>query len=139
MAARMAVVPYIMPGFALAKKAAEIYEADPDGRGPGAARSTASSPSATSAREAYERMIEMVTRAEERLARRRNAVFVPRALPQRCAASREVAPILRGACSARTEPAKARGGAWCWSSAAAPRCSTLSTAPSSRAMPTPAW
>ena len=27
--ARLALVPYIMPGFALAKKAAEIYEADP--------------------------------------------------------------------------------------------------------------
>ena len=31
---RMGIVPYIMPGFALAKKAAEIFEAAPDGRGP---------------------------------------------------------------------------------------------------------
>src|SRR5262245_47862203 len=44
-------------------------------------------------------MIEMVTRAEEHLARRRNAVFVPRALPDRIAPYHEVAPILRGACS----------------------------------------
>ena len=28
---RMGIVPYIMPGFALAKKAAEVYEAMPDG------------------------------------------------------------------------------------------------------------
>ena len=29
----MGFVPYIMPGFALAKKAAEVYEADPDVEG----------------------------------------------------------------------------------------------------------
>ncbi len=32
-ATRLALVPYIMPGFALAKKAAEIYEADPEVEG----------------------------------------------------------------------------------------------------------
>ncbi len=33
---RMAVLPYIMPGFDLARKAAEVYEADPSVDGPGA-------------------------------------------------------------------------------------------------------
>ena len=32
MATASAIVPYIMPGFALAKAAAEVFDADPDGR-----------------------------------------------------------------------------------------------------------
>ena len=65
--AAWAIVPYIMPGFALAKNAADVFERDPQGRRADPRTSTASSPSARDAREAYERMIEMVTLAEERL------------------------------------------------------------------------
>ena len=43
---RIGLVPYVMPGFALAKAAAERSTADPDGRRPDPATSTASSPSA---------------------------------------------------------------------------------------------
>ena len=64
----MGIVPYIVPGFGLAKAAAEVFDANPSVEGL-ILTSTASSPSATSAREAYERMIEMVTLAEERLRR----------------------------------------------------------------------
>ena len=53
------------------------------------------------AREAYERMIEMVTLAENRLKRTRKAVFVSGKLPQKIAAASDVAPILRGACTLR--------------------------------------
>ena len=95
---RMGFVPYLMPGFGLAKMAAEVYEAKPDVDGLILSKHGIFTFGA-SAREAYERMIEMVALAEKRLTRRRNAVFVARPLPDRVAPYCEVAPILRGACS----------------------------------------
>jgi rhamnose utilization protein RhaD (predicted bifunctional aldolase and dehydrogenase)/NAD(P)-dependent dehydrogenase (short-subunit alcohol dehydrogenase family) len=95
---RMGMVPYIMPGFSLAKKAAEVYEANRDVEGLILHKHGIFTFGA-SAREAYERMIEMVSLAEERLARRRNSVFLPRALPDRIAGYADIAPTLRGACS----------------------------------------
>ncbi len=105
---RMGLVPYIMPGFDLAKKAAEAYEADPSVEGLVLVKHGIFTFGA-SAREAYERMIEMVTRAEERLASGRKTVFAPASLPARIAPLAEVAPILRGACS---EPDPKADGAW---------------------------
>jgi rhamnose utilization protein RhaD (predicted bifunctional aldolase and dehydrogenase)/NAD(P)-dependent dehydrogenase (short-subunit alcohol dehydrogenase family) len=105
---RMGFVPYLMPGFHLAKKAAEVYEAQRDVDGLILGKHGILTFGA-SAREAYERMIEMVSRAEERLTRRRNAVFVARALPERIAAYSELAPILRGACSLKDPMVE---GAW---------------------------
>jgi rhamnose utilization protein RhaD (predicted bifunctional aldolase and dehydrogenase) len=93
---RMGMVPYIMPGFSLAKKAAEVYEAQRDVEGLILHKHGIFTFGAN-AREAYERMIEMVSLAEARLTRRRNAVFVPRALPERLAAYGDIAPIVRGA------------------------------------------
>jgi len=57
---RMGLVPYIMPGFALAKKAAEIYEEDPAVEGLILLKHGIFTFGET-AREAYERMIAMVT------------------------------------------------------------------------------
>ncbi len=105
---RIGIVPYIMPGFALAKKAAEIYEADPAVEGLVLLKHGIFT-FGEDARQSYERMIDAVTRAEARLARRRNVVFVPRALPARVAPVAAVAPILRGACSEKDEK---REGAW---------------------------
>jgi NAD(P)-dependent dehydrogenase (short-subunit alcohol dehydrogenase family) len=62
-----------------------------------------------SAREAYERMIALVTLAEERLQRNRKAVFVTAQLPQAVAPVTAVAPILRGACSRKDASIE---GAW---------------------------
>jgi rhamnose utilization protein RhaD (predicted bifunctional aldolase and dehydrogenase)/NAD(P)-dependent dehydrogenase (short-subunit alcohol dehydrogenase family) len=104
---RMGFVPYLMPGFGLAKKAADVYEAQRDVDGLILHKHGIFTFGA-SAREAYERMIEMVTLAEERLTRRRNAVFVSRTLPERIAAYGEIAPILRGACSIK----ESTEGAW---------------------------
>ena len=50
------------------------------------------------ARDAYERMIELVTLAEERLTRTRKPL-APRSLPAPLAPLPEIAPILRGACA----------------------------------------
>jgi len=95
---RMGIVPYLMPGFALAKKSAEVSEATPRAEGLILHKHGIFTFGA-SAREAYERMIEMVALAEARLRRARKAVFVTAQLPQTCAPLASVAPILRGACS----------------------------------------
>src|SRR5579862_613267 len=65
---RPGIVPYIMPGFDLAKKAAEVYDADPAVEGLVLLKHGIFTFGAT-AREAYERMIAAVTHAEERLAK----------------------------------------------------------------------
>ena len=102
---RVGIVPYIMPGFLLAKKAAEIYEADPAVEGLVLLKHGVFSFGDT-AREAYERMIAIVTLAEERLRRGRKSVFAAASLPAQVADAAEVAPILRGAC-ALPDPAAA--------------------------------
>jgi rhamnulose-1-phosphate aldolase/alcohol dehydrogenase len=101
---RMGLVPYIMPGFALAKNAAEIYEKDPRVEGLILLKHGIFT-FGSSAREAYERMIEMVTLAEERLKRGRRNVFAAAALPASLAPAAEVAPVLRGLCAIANDPA----------------------------------
>jgi rhamnose utilization protein RhaD (predicted bifunctional aldolase and dehydrogenase)/NAD(P)-dependent dehydrogenase (short-subunit alcohol dehydrogenase family) len=105
---RMGIVPYLMPGFSLAKKSAEVFEATPGAEGLILHKHGIFTFGA-SAREAYERMIEMVSLAEARLRRARKAVFVTAQLPQTCASLATVAPIVRGACSL-ADPRHA--GAW---------------------------
>src|SRR6266849_4830582 len=89
---------------ALAKKAAEIYERDPRVEGLILLKHGIFTLGAT-AREAYERMIEMVTLAEERLTRGRRppgsspGAFAAAALPSTLAPVSEVAPMLRGLCA----------------------------------------
>jgi rhamnose utilization protein RhaD (predicted bifunctional aldolase and dehydrogenase)/NAD(P)-dependent dehydrogenase (short-subunit alcohol dehydrogenase family) len=95
---RMGFVPYIAPGFALAKKAAEIYEADPAVEGLILVKHGIFTFGET-AREAYERMIAMVGLAESRIAAGRSPVFAARALPPLLATPAAIAPIIRGACS----------------------------------------
>jgi rhamnose utilization protein RhaD (predicted bifunctional aldolase and dehydrogenase)/NAD(P)-dependent dehydrogenase (short-subunit alcohol dehydrogenase family) len=105
---RLGFVPYHRPGFGLAKAAAEVLEADPGVEGLLLDKHGIFTFGAT-AREAYERMIEMVSLAEARRARGRRRVFAGVALPRHVAALAEVAPILRGACSAKDERVE---GAW---------------------------
>jgi len=91
----MGYVPYIMPGFALAKKAFEVFQADPDVEGLILFKHGIFTFGDT-AKQAYSRMIDKVTRAEKRLARGRAKVFVAATLPKRTARLADVAPILRG-------------------------------------------
>ena len=97
---RMGYVPYIMPGFQLAKKAAEVFEADRNVEGLILHKHGIFTFGDT-ARSSYERMIEMVSRAEERLKKGRKRVFVSGSLPKALASQEEVAPILRGLCAVR--------------------------------------
>ena len=92
---RAALVPYIMPGFALARKCAEVFAANAHVEGLILLKHGIFSMGET-AREAYERMIELTTLAEERLgsARGQPIALSPRSLD--VAPVSRVGPILRG-------------------------------------------
>jgi rhamnose utilization protein RhaD (predicted bifunctional aldolase and dehydrogenase)/NAD(P)-dependent dehydrogenase (short-subunit alcohol dehydrogenase family) len=95
---RMGIVPYIMPGFGLAKEAARVFATAPGAAGL-ILHKHGIFTFGESAREAYERMIEMVSLAEAALRRGRRAVFKTAQLPQAVMPLAAVAPIVRGACS----------------------------------------
>ena len=92
---RAALVPYVMPGFALAKKTNEIARKNPDVEGLILLKHGIFSMGAT-AEEAYVRMIDLVTLAEKRLAKATRKIFPGATLPEKIATVAEVAPILRG-------------------------------------------
>jgi len=96
---RVALVPYVMPGFALAKAAALAYEAAAAGgsepEGMVLLQHGLFSFGAT-AEQSYDRMIDLVRRAEERLARGERSLHTV-AVPERPAPAAAVLPVLRGA------------------------------------------
>ncbi len=96
---RMGFVPYVMPGFGLAKKCAEVFEQDPEVEGLILDKHGIFTFGAY-AREAYEHMIEFVTLAEQRLQKRRKPLASAK-LPAKTAPLSEVAPVVRGVCSLR--------------------------------------
>ncbi len=93
--AKMGYVPYIMPGFALAKTAAEVYEQDPTVEGLILFKHGIFT-FAETARDAYELMIAKVTLAEQRLEKGRKPLVAVAGLPKAPASLAEVAPCLRG-------------------------------------------
>src|ERR1700710_2269760 len=95
---RVGYVPYVMPGFGLAKAAAEVFDADPGVEGLILVKHGIFS-FGVDARQSYERMIALVTMAEERLGKNRKPAFISAKLPARPARLADVAPIIRGACS----------------------------------------
>src|SRR5258707_15464260 len=97
-----------MPGFGLAVRAAALYELKPKVEGL-ILQKHGIVTFGSSARESYERMIEMVSLAEDRLAKNRKAVFVPAPIPGPVARLAETAPILRGIVSVKDERLQ---GAW---------------------------
>jgi rhamnose utilization protein RhaD (predicted bifunctional aldolase and dehydrogenase)/NAD(P)-dependent dehydrogenase (short-subunit alcohol dehydrogenase family) len=105
---RVAIVPYIMPGFGLAKAAADIFDSARHIEGLILHKHGIVTFGMT-AREAYDRMIDLVTMAEQRVAWSRKAVFPSIRLPQQVAPLHEVAPLLRGACALKDDKTE---GAW---------------------------
>ena len=93
---RLGFVPYIKPGFDLAKAAADIYDADPSVEGLILDKHGIFT-FAETAKEAYSLMIEFVTMAEEYVEAQGNTPFTPVALPQAIAKPADIAPYLRGA------------------------------------------
>jgi rhamnose utilization protein RhaD (predicted bifunctional aldolase and dehydrogenase)/NAD(P)-dependent dehydrogenase (short-subunit alcohol dehydrogenase family) len=100
---RMGLVPYVMPGFLLAKRAYEIFEREPEVEGLVLLNHGIFTFGDT-AREAYDRMIAAVTLAEEQLSRASKRVFAAAPLPASLPKVAEVAPILRGACAIPDPP-----------------------------------
>jgi rhamnose utilization protein RhaD (predicted bifunctional aldolase and dehydrogenase)/NAD(P)-dependent dehydrogenase (short-subunit alcohol dehydrogenase family) len=94
---RLGFVPYIMPGFALAKAAADTFEKTPKVEGLMLDKHGIFTFGET-AREAYEQMIAFVTLAEQRVAKNPKA-FAAAKMPPQIAPPIDVAPILRGACT----------------------------------------
>ncbi|MEA2978718.1 MAG: hypothetical protein QOF09_541 [Alphaproteobacteria bacterium] len=105
---RMGFVPYVMPGFRLAKVAAEVFTRDPKVEGFILDKHGIFTFGDT-AREAYERMIGMVALAETRLQQNRKAVFVSAQVPQQVPPAEVIAPLVRGACSVKDGKIE---GAW---------------------------
>ena len=99
---RAGIVPYIKPGFDLAKKAAAVYEETPGVEALILLKHGIFT-FGDSARQAYERMIEMVTLVEARLKKGRSPVFAAASIPKGVSPAAEVAPIIRGACVLRDE------------------------------------
>jgi rhamnose utilization protein RhaD (predicted bifunctional aldolase and dehydrogenase)/NAD(P)-dependent dehydrogenase (short-subunit alcohol dehydrogenase family) len=99
---RAAIVPYVMPGFALAKRTAEIFDASPKVETLILLKHGIFTFGADS-RESYERMIDMATLAEQRLAKNRK-VFAVAKLPASLARVAEIAPVLRGLTALSNDP-----------------------------------
>jgi rhamnose utilization protein RhaD (predicted bifunctional aldolase and dehydrogenase)/NAD(P)-dependent dehydrogenase (short-subunit alcohol dehydrogenase family) len=98
---RAAIIPFIMPGFLLAKAAAEVHAKHPDVEGLILLQHGIFSFGET-AEEAYVRMIDLVTLAEKRLAKAKRKAFAVARPSNRVAAAAEVAPILRGLTALRS-------------------------------------
>jgi rhamnose utilization protein RhaD (predicted bifunctional aldolase and dehydrogenase)/NAD(P)-dependent dehydrogenase (short-subunit alcohol dehydrogenase family) len=93
----MGFVPYIKPGFDLAKAAADVFEADPSVEGLILDKHGIFT-FGDNAREAYDRMIAAVTAAEAYVAAHAHKMPVSvAALPARLAAPQAISPLLRGA------------------------------------------
>jgi rhamnose utilization protein RhaD (predicted bifunctional aldolase and dehydrogenase)/NAD(P)-dependent dehydrogenase (short-subunit alcohol dehydrogenase family) len=105
--ARVGYVPYLMPGFGLAKAAAQVFDADPSVEGLILVKHGIFS-FGGDVRQAYQRMIALVTLAEQRLAKSRKPLSAAK-LPSSPAKIADVAPIVRGACSM---PDSKTDGAW---------------------------
>jgi rhamnose utilization protein RhaD (predicted bifunctional aldolase and dehydrogenase)/NAD(P)-dependent dehydrogenase (short-subunit alcohol dehydrogenase family) len=97
---RMGYVPYIKPGFDLAKAAAEIYDHDPSVEGLILDKHGIFT-FAETAKDAYDLMIRYVTVAEDYVAQNTANPLVPITLPKRLPDPAQIAPLLRGAVAMR--------------------------------------
>jgi rhamnose utilization protein RhaD (predicted bifunctional aldolase and dehydrogenase)/NAD(P)-dependent dehydrogenase (short-subunit alcohol dehydrogenase family) len=92
---RVAYVPYTIPGFALAKSVADVFDKNPKVEGLVLLQHGIFTVGET-AQQAYSRMIEFVSMAEARLGRQRKAL-AKGTVPAKLASVPEIAPVLRGA------------------------------------------
>ncbi|MYA32720.1 MAG: bifunctional aldolase/short-chain dehydrogenase [Gemmatimonadales bacterium] len=92
---RAAIVPYIMPGFDLAKAAKAAADAHPEAEGLVLLKHGLFTFGDT-AHEAYELMIEFVSLAEARIEGGRRSVFAAASMPGAVASASEIAPAVRG-------------------------------------------
>ena len=94
--ARMGFVPYIMPGFDLAKAAGDVFDADPSVEGLILDKHGIFT-FGDDAKQAYDRMIHYVNVAEDYVAKHGKPRSEKAALPAKLAKPHDIAPMLRGA------------------------------------------
>ena len=97
---RVGLVDYVKPGFDLAQTATQVYEAHPGVEGLILRKHGIFSFGST-AREAYERMVDLVTLAENHIAAVGDVAFATANLPANPAPVAEVAPTVRGLLAVR--------------------------------------
>ena len=97
---RVALVDYVKPGFDLAREATRVFEAHQEVEGLILRKHGIFSFGAT-AREAYERMIDLVTLAENHIAEVVGGIFPSVELPKELSPVAEVAPVVRGLLAVR--------------------------------------
>ncbi|MFQ6005056.1 MAG: bifunctional aldolase/short-chain dehydrogenase [Woeseia sp.] len=103
---RVAIVPFVMPGFELSKVTADMFDQNSGIEGLILHKHGIFTFGDT-ARESYDRMIDLVSIAEERIesawGEQSPFVFEPASLPSSVAKVADVAPVLRGSCIKREE------------------------------------
>ncbi len=95
---RVAVLPFVMPGFDLAKATADLYDKHPDIEGIVLHKHGLFSFGDT-AKQSYDRMIKLVTMAERYIAAKPAYRPVAIKMDARAAKTADIAPIIRGACA----------------------------------------
>jgi rhamnose utilization protein RhaD (predicted bifunctional aldolase and dehydrogenase)/NAD(P)-dependent dehydrogenase (short-subunit alcohol dehydrogenase family) len=95
------IVPYVMPGFDLAKACDAAFKVNPKGDGMILLKHGIFTWS-EDARESYEDMIARIDKAERRIAQGRARPFKTMSVPSGLAAAADIAPILRGAIAVDT-------------------------------------
>ena len=90
------IVPYVMPGFDLAKACDEAFRANPGGDGMILLKHGIFSWS-DDPRSSYEKMIAAIDKAERRIAKGNSRPFTVVKQPEPLASAAEIAPVLRGA------------------------------------------
>ncbi len=98
---KVGYVPYIMPGFDLAKAAKQVFDTNPRVEGLILLNHGIFSFGET-AKQAYGRMIKLVSMAEKYIRANATKSIKVKAIPKTIASLAEVAPILRGATSLKT-------------------------------------
>ncbi len=93
---KIAVVPYVMAGFQLAKVTADVFEANPEVEGI-VLHKHGLFTFGESAKQSYDRMITFVSKAEDFISAAKPFSPAKANMPARLASASDIAPILRGA------------------------------------------
>ena len=104
---RLAYLPYVMPGFDLAKATADLFEKHPHTEGVLLHKHGLFTFGET-AKQSYDRMIAFVSMAEEFIESRPKRTPVISAQPKNVPGTAEIAPIVRGACTTNLGDGKRR-------------------------------
>jgi rhamnose utilization protein RhaD (predicted bifunctional aldolase and dehydrogenase)/NAD(P)-dependent dehydrogenase (short-subunit alcohol dehydrogenase family) len=98
----MGIVPYIMPGFGLAKKTAEVFEQDPSIHGL-ILQNHGIFTFSDDAENSYQYMIDAISQVENLLAMSSQPVFKSVSIPSQLPDVANISPVIRGVCITQDE------------------------------------